>query len=50
MGGLECTKRIRQFEREGSIVGHVPIIAVTANVSGSLDLGNTFEICILTAP
>lgn len=31
MDGLTCTKRIRQLEKEGSIVGHIPIIAVTAN-------------------
>lgn len=33
MNGLDCTRRIRELEKEGSIVGHVPIIAVTANVS-----------------
>ncbi|KAI5246891.1 hypothetical protein E4T43_02406 [Aureobasidium subglaciale] len=31
MDGLTCTKRIREFEREGKITRHVPIIAVTAN-------------------
>jgi CheY-like chemotaxis protein len=32
MDGLTCTRHIRQFEAEGKITTHVPIIAVTANV------------------
>ncbi|KAH7379750.1 putative histidine kinase M3YPp [Cadophora sp. MPI-SDFR-AT-0126] len=31
MDGLTCVKTIRQLQREGSIVGHVPVIAITAN-------------------
>lgn len=31
MDGLACTRRIRDLEREGKMIGHVPIIAVTAN-------------------
>ncbi|KAI5209543.1 hypothetical protein E4T39_00842 [Aureobasidium subglaciale] len=31
MDGLTCTRKIREFEREGKIIRHVPIIAVTAN-------------------
>lgn len=31
MNGLECASKIRELERTGSITGHVPIIAVTAN-------------------
>lgn len=31
MDGLACTRRIRDLEREGKILGPVPIIAVTAN-------------------
>lgn len=31
MDGLAATRRIRDLERDGKIVGHVPIIAVTAN-------------------
>lgn len=31
MDGLTCTKRIREWEREGKLGVHVPIIAVTAN-------------------
>jgi signal transduction histidine kinase/DNA-binding NarL/FixJ family response regulator len=31
MDGLTCVKRIRQLQEEGLIVGHVPVIAVTAN-------------------
>lgn len=30
MDGMTCTKRIRQLERDGTIVEHIPIIAVTA--------------------
>lgn len=32
MDGLTCARTIRNLERAGSIVKHVPIIAVTANV------------------
>lgn len=32
MDGLTCVKEIRRMEDDGSIVKHVPIIAVTANV------------------
>ncbi|KEQ79406.1 CheY-like protein, partial [Aureobasidium pullulans EXF-150] len=31
MDGLTCTKKIRELEREGKILRHVPVIAVTAN-------------------
>ncbi|KAB8292244.1 hypothetical protein EYC80_007986 [Monilinia laxa] len=31
MDGITCVKQIRRWEREGMIMGHVPIIAVTAN-------------------
>lgn len=31
MDGLECTKRIREWEAEGQLAAHVPIIGVTAN-------------------
>jgi CheY-like chemotaxis protein len=31
MDGLTCTRNIRELEAEGTIVRHVPIIAVTAN-------------------
>lgn len=30
MDGMTCAKRIRELEREGTIVKHIPIIAVTA--------------------
>lgn len=36
MGGLACVERIREYEREGEIVIHVPVIAVTANVRSEL--------------
>lgn len=31
MDGLTCTRKIRELERDGSVTGHLPIIAVTAN-------------------
>lgn len=31
MDGLTCARKIRELQREGKIVSHVPIIAVTAN-------------------
>lgn len=31
MDGLQCTSKIREFEANGLLIGHVPIIAVTAN-------------------
>lgn len=31
MDGLECTSRIREWQSQGSLNRHVPIIAVTAN-------------------
>ncbi|KAG9863583.1 histidine kinase, partial [Aureobasidium melanogenum] len=31
LGGLETIKRIRSLQSEGSIIGHIPVIAVTAN-------------------
>jgi len=31
MDGLTCARRIRELQSEGTIVRHVPIIAVTAN-------------------
>lgn len=34
MDGLTCCKRIREMERSGELVKHVPVIAVTANVRG----------------
>ena len=32
MDGLTCVRRIRELEQQGVIHGHVPVIAVTANV------------------
>lgn len=31
MGGLECARTIRDLEDNGDIVGHIPILAVSAN-------------------
>jgi signal transduction histidine kinase/DNA-binding NarL/FixJ family response regulator len=31
MDGLTCVKRIRELQKEGVVVAHVPVIAVTAN-------------------
>jgi CheY-like chemotaxis protein len=44
MDGLECTRMIRQWEMEGKLNRHVPIIAVTANarseqIAALLDVG-----------
>ncbi|KAF9869623.1 hsp90-like protein [Colletotrichum karsti] len=30
MDGMTCAKRIRELEREGTLISHIPIIAVTA--------------------
>ncbi|RYP03956.1 hypothetical protein DL764_004790 [Monosporascus ibericus] len=30
MDGMTCARKIRELERDGTIVGHIPIIAVTA--------------------
>jgi CheY-like chemotaxis protein len=32
MGGLECVRKIRVMEKAGEIHGHIPVVAVTANV------------------
>jgi len=32
MDGLTCVRRIRELQQEGIVHGHVPVIAVTANV------------------
>lgn len=34
MNGLECAREIRRMQADGDVKGHVPIIAVTANVRG----------------
>ncbi|TIA48566.1 hypothetical protein D6C79_04046 [Aureobasidium pullulans] len=31
MDGLTCVRRIRELESQGNIIGHVPVIAITAN-------------------
>lgn len=31
MDGLSCVRRIRELESQGNIIGHVPVIAITAN-------------------
>ncbi|KAI0124386.1 hypothetical protein BJ170DRAFT_598694 [Xylariales sp. AK1849] len=31
MDGLTCTRKIRQYQKTGEIVGHIPIMAVSAN-------------------
>jgi PAS domain S-box-containing protein len=31
MDGLQCTKKIREWEKDGSLTSHIPIIGVTAN-------------------
>jgi CheY-like chemotaxis protein len=32
MDGLTCVRRIRELQKEGVVRGHIPVIAVTANV------------------
>jgi len=32
MDGLTCVRRIRELQQEGVVHGHIPVIAVTANV------------------
>ena len=31
MDGLTCARRIRELQAQGTLIRHVPIIAVTAN-------------------
>jgi len=31
MDGLTCVRRIREMEKDGTVISHVPVIAVTAN-------------------
>lgn len=31
LNGIDCTHAIRQFEHDGQITSHIPIIAVSAN-------------------
>ena len=31
MNGNEAARRIREFERSGTLLSHIPIIAITAN-------------------
>ena len=44
MDGWTCAREIRQRQRDGKVVGHVPIIAVTANarpeqIASAMDAG-----------
>jgi CheY-like chemotaxis protein len=60
MDGLSCTRTIRDFEADGTIVQHVPIIAVTANArleqieaaisAGMVSLPSTSQVPMLTGP
>lgn len=31
MDGVQCTKQIRAWEKEGKTTAHIPIVGVTAN-------------------
>lgn len=31
MNGLDSARKIREYEKQGHLVGHIPIIAVSAN-------------------
>ena len=51
MDGMTCAKRIRELEREGTIVRHIPIIAVTAyarpeQIASAKAAGIVSSICI----
>jgi len=35
MDGLECTRKIRELEKDGILKGRIPIIALTANAAGT---------------
>ncbi|EUC45616.1 hypothetical protein COCMIDRAFT_95111 [Bipolaris oryzae ATCC 44560] len=38
MDGLTCCRKVREMEQRGQVVGHIPIIAVTANIRcGQID-------------
>lgn len=44
MDGLTCIKHIRERQLKGDIIGHVPVIAITANarseqISMAIDAG-----------
>ncbi|MCJ1309660.1 hypothetical protein MMC25_003320 [Agyrium rufum] len=44
MDGLTCTRKIREYQKQGQLVRHIPIIAVTANarseqIDTALDAG-----------
>ena len=44
MDGQTCARKIRQYQKDGKIVRHVPVIAVTANareeqIRNTLDAG-----------
>jgi len=50
MDGLEATKHIREWEKEGKLKAHIPIIGVTANarkeqIGGLLDAGMVSHQC-----
>ncbi|OCL07939.1 hypothetical protein AOQ84DRAFT_294130 [Glonium stellatum] len=34
MNGLTCVHRIREMQQDGTLLGHIPIIAITANARG----------------
>lgn len=60
MDGLTCARTIREFEADGTIVKHVPIIAVTANArleqietaisAGMVSLSSTSHVQMLIIP
>lgn len=54
MDGLTCARKIRELQKSGQLVRHVPIIAVTANarmeqIDTALEAGMVSLVCILVA-
>lgn len=52
--GLTATRKIREYEAQGKLTGHIPIIAVTANarseqIAAALQAGMVSRLCILHA-
>lgn len=52
--GLTATRKIREYEAQGKLTGHIPIIAVTANarseqIAAALHAGMVSRLCILHA-
>ena len=49
MDGLTCTRAIREMEQDGKLIGHVPIIAVTANARAE-QIDNAKDVGMVSIP